>query len=251
MRRPARRCRTGSVTRRPKLVCGRAHHAEAGGQRFTPGPPDIRVFHEPAPRVYGWSGVGASQAVTIDMTDPGLPVEAVVHASLRLRSSPMHELVPARLRISLEQWVISERLERARHMPGSSGYAHLSIAAIAVRCGSTGHSHSTRRFRAAYGTTPSARRPRRAEEAEVVVDVEVSGERPTGGGGRRDQRPILSTAFPSFSPASRTRWACAASARSYSAVMPIRTAPEATRSSAARAWRRSVSGARRERSPML
>ncbi|MFF6905935.1 helix-turn-helix domain-containing protein [Streptomyces sp. NPDC012389] len=92
----------------------------------------------------------------------------------------MHELVPARLRINLEQWVISERLERARHMPGSSGYAHLSIAAIGVRCGSTDHSHFTRRFRAAYGTTPSARRPRRAEEAEVIVDVEVSGERQTG-----------------------------------------------------------------------
>ncbi|MEV1008759.1 AraC family transcriptional regulator [Streptomyces sp. NPDC049881] len=230
------------------------HRAETGGRQRVLGPSDICVFHELAPRAYGWSGQGASRAVTLDMADLGLPVEAVVHASLRLRASPLHGLVLSHLRclfheperlqadpgaaavsrttvelvralltsaawnaddarvrgtmddslptrvmayarrhladpdltperiahahhvsvrhlyavlaragIGLEQWLITERLERARHMLGDPRWAHLSVGALAARCGFTSHSHFTRRFRAAYGTTPSALRRHRPD----------------------------------------------------------------------------------------
>ncbi|GGZ06706.1 hypothetical protein GCM10010343_35820 [Streptomyces avidinii] len=43
------------------------HRAEQAGGRFVLGPEDICVFHELAPRAYGWSGYGASQAITMDM----------------------------------------------------------------------------------------------------------------------------------------------------------------------------------------
>ncbi|ANW17653.1 AraC family transcriptional regulator [Streptomyces clavuligerus] len=72
--------------------------AEAGGERWLLGPDDLCVFHELTPRVYGWSGTGASQAVLFDVDRLGLPVEAVLKASLRLRASPLHDLVLRHLR---------------------------------------------------------------------------------------------------------------------------------------------------------
>ncbi|MFI8360472.1 AraC family transcriptional regulator [Streptomyces sp. NPDC085612] len=74
------------------------HRAENAGERYVLGPDDIGVFHELAPRRYGWSGEGASWAVTIDMEQLGLPVDTVVKASVRLRTSPLHDLVLAHLR---------------------------------------------------------------------------------------------------------------------------------------------------------
>ncbi|WKV75411.1 AraC family transcriptional regulator [Streptomyces sp. PCS3-D2] len=74
------------------------HRAESAGRRYLLGPDDIAVFHELAPRRYGWSGEGASRAVTIDMEHLGVPVDTVVRASERLRSSPLHDLVLAHLR---------------------------------------------------------------------------------------------------------------------------------------------------------
>lgn len=64
------------------------HRVEQAGGRFTLGPEDICVFHELAPRTYGWSGYGASQAITMDMEYLGVPVDTVVRASVRLRASP-------------------------------------------------------------------------------------------------------------------------------------------------------------------
>ncbi|MFJ3880869.1 helix-turn-helix domain-containing protein [Streptomyces sp. NPDC090077] len=221
--------------------------AESGESRFTLDASDVCVFHELAPRAYGWSGFGASQALTIDMDELGLSVDAVVRASLRLRSSPVHDLVRGHLQglfrrpglletdpgapalagatvelvrallasaalpsqnplardamadslltrvqayarrhltdpdlcveaiarahhvssrhlykafhragMSLEQWLIHERLELARRMLSNPRHAHLPIAVIAARCGFTSHSHFTRRFRTAYATTPTA-----------------------------------------------------------------------------------------------
>ncbi|WP_234439589.1 MULTISPECIES: helix-turn-helix domain-containing protein [Streptomyces] len=233
------------------------HRAEQAGTRFTLGPQDICVFHELAPRTYGWSGHGASQALTVDMEHLGLPVDTVIRASVRLRSSPVHDLLLGHLRslfrdpgrleadpgagalanattdlvralltsaahderdqrvreamdnslatrimaytrrhltdpdlgpehiaaehaiskrqlyvvlaragIRLEQWLIAERLEAACRLLVSPRHAALPVSAVAARCGFTSPSHFTRRFRAAYGTTPSEWRRHRTRPTD-------------------------------------------------------------------------------------
>lgn len=72
--------------------------------------------------------------------------------------------------ISLEQWLIAERLDRAREMLASSRYARLTVAAIAARCGFGSPSHFSRRFRAAYGVAPSEWRRLRSGEAPERAD---------------------------------------------------------------------------------
>ncbi|MDX2550660.1 helix-turn-helix domain-containing protein [Streptomyces stelliscabiei] len=57
--------------------------------------------------------------------------------------------------LSLEQWIISERLEGARNMLASPHLGHPTIAAVARRWGFASPGHFSRRFRAAYGMTPS------------------------------------------------------------------------------------------------
>jgi AraC-like DNA-binding protein len=56
--------------------------------------------------------------------------------------------------VSLEQILIGERLELARSMLASPSGRRRSIAATARSCGFADPSHFTRRFRAAFGTTP-------------------------------------------------------------------------------------------------
>ncbi|MFF7609961.1 helix-turn-helix domain-containing protein [Streptomyces parvulus] len=235
------------------------HRAENAGERYTLGPDDIAVFHELAPRRYGWSGEGASRSVTIDMQHLGLPVDTVVRASVRLRSSPLYDLALAHLRtlwqapavmaadpgatalanattelvralltsaaheetdrrvrsaldeclvsritayvrrhltepdlspdriarehaisrrhmyavlgragISLEQWVIGERLEAACRLLVSPRHTGLPVSAVAARCGFSSPSHFTRRFRAAYGVTPREWRRHHVHQAAAV-----------------------------------------------------------------------------------
>ncbi|MFH9086675.1 helix-turn-helix domain-containing protein [Streptomyces sp. NPDC017673] len=231
------------------------HRAEVSGARRMLGPDDICVFHELSPRVYGWSGDGASRSMLFDMHRLGLPVDVVVRAAERLRASPLHDLVLTHLRglwrdpdgleadpgarhlasattdlvrallvsaahaeesaavrsvlddtlltrimtharrhladrdltperiaaehaisvrrlyvllseagLSLEQWLITERLGKAREMLAATRYDRLTVAAIATRCGFSSPSHFSRRFQAAYGVAPSEwRRLRRAE----------------------------------------------------------------------------------------
>ncbi|MEU3568915.1 AraC family transcriptional regulator [Kitasatospora sp. NPDC036755] len=57
--------------------------------------------------------------------------------------------------ISLEQWLITERLGKARSMLTAARYDRLTIAAVSARCGFTSPSHFSRRFQAAYGMSPS------------------------------------------------------------------------------------------------
>ncbi|MFI5780959.1 helix-turn-helix domain-containing protein [Nocardia sp. NPDC051570] len=56
---------------------------------------------------------------------------------------------------SLEQWIIAERLERARDDLAHPDARQRSIAAIAYANGFRDPAHFARRFRGAYGTTPS------------------------------------------------------------------------------------------------
>ncbi|WP_369215325.1 AraC family transcriptional regulator [Streptomyces flavofungini] len=221
------------------------HRAETEGRRHFLGQDDICVFHELSPRTYGWSGDGSSQSMMFDVDRLDVPVETVVRASLRLRASPMYDLVlnhlrgvwrdPGRLAadpgaealatattelvrallqsaahaedapvvratmdetlltrvlayarrhladrdltpermarehaisvrglylllsgagISLEQWLITERLAKARRMLAAPRYDRLTVAALAARCGFSSPSHFSRRFQAAYGMSP-------------------------------------------------------------------------------------------------
>ncbi|MEW2515254.1 AraC family transcriptional regulator [Streptomyces sp. NPDC046870] len=67
--------------------------------------------------------------------------------------------------LSLEQWLITERLGKAREMPASARYDRLTVAAIAARCGFGSPGHFSRRFQAAHGVAPSEWRRLRREEA--------------------------------------------------------------------------------------
>ncbi|MGW1161726.1 AraC family transcriptional regulator [Streptomyces sp. NPDC002513] len=57
--------------------------------------------------------------------------------------------------ISLEQWLIAERLTKAQQMLASPRYERLTVAAVSARCGFSSPSHFSRRFQAAYGLSPS------------------------------------------------------------------------------------------------
>jgi AraC-like DNA-binding protein len=56
--------------------------------------------------------------------------------------------------LSLEQWIIGQRLEAARAALVSPSGLRRSIEATARSCGFDSPSHFARRFRRAYGTTP-------------------------------------------------------------------------------------------------
>ena len=57
--------------------------------------------------------------------------------------------------LSLEQWIITERLHRVRQELTRPDRRHLPIATIALRWGFRDPTHFTRRFKAQYGVTPS------------------------------------------------------------------------------------------------
>ncbi|MFI6060694.1 AraC family transcriptional regulator [Streptomyces sp. NPDC051286] len=118
------------------------HNAENGGERYVLGPDDIGVFHELAPRRYGWSGEGAAQAITIDMEHLGVPVDTVVRASVRLRASPMHDLVLDHLRAL---WRGPGRLEAD---PGTAALGNATIELVRALLTSAAHDEDDRRVRA-------------------------------------------------------------------------------------------------------
>jgi AraC family transcriptional activator of tynA and feaB len=85
------------------------------------------------------------------LSDPALhagQIAAAHHISVRHLYSmwTSHDL-------TLAQWIIHQRLERARSQLASHGQA-VTVTAVGRRCGFTNVSHFCRRFRAAYGTSP-------------------------------------------------------------------------------------------------
>ncbi|MFD8009480.1 helix-turn-helix domain-containing protein [Streptomyces sp. NPDC058955] len=119
------------------------HRAENAGERYLLGPDDIAVFHELTPRRYGWSGEGASQALTVDMEHLGVPVDTVVRASVRLRDSPVHDLLLAHLRAL---WRDPGRLEAD---PGAAAVGNATTELVRALLTSAAHGEDDRRVRAA------------------------------------------------------------------------------------------------------
>jgi AraC-like DNA-binding protein len=87
------------------------------------------------------------------LTEPGLGPEriATAHSISRRQLYALFRHAG----ISLEQWIITQRLEGARSDLTSPASQDRTIAAIARSWGFTGPSHFTTRFRAAYGLSPS------------------------------------------------------------------------------------------------
>ena len=87
------------------------------------------------------------------LTEPDLTPRRIAQAhnvSLRLLYRTCAEAG-----LSLEQWIIGQRLEEARVVLGSPGGRRRAIASVARACGFADPSHFARRFRAAFGMSPS------------------------------------------------------------------------------------------------
>lgn len=88
-----------------------------------------------------------------NLSDPDLSPASIAAAhNISLRH--LYKLCAA-ADLSLEQWIITERLHGARHELQLPDSRHLPVAAIARRWGFRDPTHFTRRFKARYGTTPS------------------------------------------------------------------------------------------------
>ncbi|MFD1815174.1 helix-turn-helix domain-containing protein [Rhodococcus gannanensis] len=91
--------------------------------------------------------------VRAHLFDPSLSAESIA-AAHGISTRHLYTLCAA-AGFSLEQWIIEQRLRRAYEELGTARAAAVPIAVIARRFGFSGHAHFTRRFRAAYGVTPS------------------------------------------------------------------------------------------------
>ncbi|MFB7037554.1 MULTISPECIES: AraC family transcriptional regulator [unclassified Streptomyces] len=123
------------------------HRAENAGERYLLGPDDIAVFHELAPRRYGWSGEGASRALTIGTEHLGVPVDTVVRASVRLRASPVHSLLLAHLRTL---WAEPGLLETD---PGAAAVGNATAELLRALLTSAAYDEDDRRVRAVMDDT--------------------------------------------------------------------------------------------------
>lgn len=97
-------------------------------------------------------------AIDARLSDPNLrPATAAAAAGIGVRYA--NDLL-AEENLSLERYILHRRLERCRIALGDPLQAHRMVGEIAFSWGFSDHSHFTRRFRAAYGTTPGDYRRR-------------------------------------------------------------------------------------------
>jgi AraC-like DNA-binding protein len=94
--------------------------------------------------------------VRLHLTEPGLGPQRIA-AAHNISRRQLYSLF-RHAGISLEQWIITQRLEGARVDLTSVASRHRTIGAIARSWGFTGPSHFTNRFRGAYGLSPVAYR---------------------------------------------------------------------------------------------
>ncbi|WP_154697806.1 helix-turn-helix domain-containing protein [Lentzea guizhouensis] len=92
------------------------------------------------------------------LADPDLGARRLAHVD-HVSVRHLYQ-VCERAGISLEQWIITQRLEGARTTLASPDSAYLTIEAVTRRWGFTQPTHFSRRFRAAFGTTPREWRDR-------------------------------------------------------------------------------------------
>ncbi|MCM6775357.1 helix-turn-helix domain-containing protein [Nocardia sp. CDC159] len=86
------------------------------------------------------------------LSDPDLSAAVIARAhNISVRS--LYKLC-AGAGFGIEQWIIAQRLEKARAALVDPGERHRPIVVIAHQCGFRDASHFTRRFRAAFGMTP-------------------------------------------------------------------------------------------------
>jgi AraC-like DNA-binding protein len=76
-------------------------------------------------------------------------IAAANHVSVRMLYKTC-----ARANLQLEQWIIEQRLERAREDLARSTTTHVSVTGLGQRWGFASASHFARRFRSAYGMSP-------------------------------------------------------------------------------------------------
>jgi len=91
--------------------------------------------------------------VRLHLTDPGL-TPARIAAAHGISRRQLYKLC-AEADFSLEQWIITERLQRVRHDLIRPDRRHVPISVIALGWGFRDPTHFARRFRARYGMTPS------------------------------------------------------------------------------------------------
>ncbi len=92
-------------------------------------------------------------AIDARLSDPGLnPAEAAAAAGVSVRYA--NDLL-AEENFSLERYILHRRLERCRAALGDPLQAHRMVGEIAFSWGFSDHSHFTRRFRRAFGMSPS------------------------------------------------------------------------------------------------
>ncbi|MBD0421541.1 hypothetical protein H0H10_20690 [Streptomyces sp. TRM S81-3] len=164
-----------SVALQPRGV-GRG---EVAGRQLTYGPDDILVFHELTPRVYGWSGDGAGQAMMIDVERLGVPVDMVVKASLQLRAGPMHDLVLQHLR---GIWRAAERADTRGHRPAVRLRGRVRRPEPPRRLHPVVHAAAAGPRRAGRLRPPDLRRPGGADVLQTPAGLRV--QRATPGAGR-------------------------------------------------------------------
>ncbi|SNY05649.1 helix-turn-helix domain-containing protein [Paractinoplanes atraurantiacus] len=85
--------------------------------------------------------------------DPSL-TPALIAAAHNISVRHLYKLC-ADANLSLEQWIIDQRLDRIRHDLTLPDHSHLPIATIATRWGFRDPTHFARRFKSRYGLTPS------------------------------------------------------------------------------------------------